>query len=197
LKSEVCALSQSSNGRDSESQTLKSQQVSEMAEYLGIDVMREGYLLPLVKMALQAPLPKGWEVYKDDKGEPFYSHRRSGKTSYRHPADDYFMKKVQEDRARHVKAVQEGSAVKASEPWLDFIDDTCEQHVRYWYNFRTKEVSKIRPALYSVLSGSAAGSGEAGGVPAVLNAGAPPMGEGVSGARIDAVANSPASATLA
>jgi hypothetical protein len=41
-------------------------------------------------------------------------------------------RQVLEDRARHVKAVQEGCAVKASEPWLDLTDASG----RFWYNFR-------------------------------------------------------------
>eukprot|EP00960_Hanusia_phi_P057153 763478-Hanusia_phi.AAC.3 len=37
---------------------------------------------------------QGWDICKDDGGEPYYFHRRTGVTTYRHPADDYFMKKV-------------------------------------------------------------------------------------------------------
>ena len=42
----------------------------------------------------QAPLPRGWEIYKDAGGEPFYYQRKTGVTSYRHPADEYFINKV-------------------------------------------------------------------------------------------------------
>eukprot|EP00961_Rhodomonas_salina_P141768 1908874-Rhodomonas_salina.1 len=41
-----------------------------------------------------------------------------------------FWYQVMEDRARHVKALQEGSLVKLSEPWLDFVD---EQGRTFWY----------------------------------------------------------------
>lgn len=135
------------------------QEVEEMAEYLGIQVQHEGYLLPLAKLALQAPLPKGWEIYKDDKGEPFYFQRSTGRTSYRHPADEYFINKVMEDRARHVKALQEGSLVKLSEPWLDFVD---EQGRTFWYNFKTRQRSLNEPPRLSVLDEGAGGGGSRG-----------------------------------
>lgn len=69
-------------------------EVREMASYLGINCVTEGYLLHLAKVSLLAPLPKGWEIYKDAQGEPFYMHRGTKKTSYRHPADEYFISKV-------------------------------------------------------------------------------------------------------
>mmetsp|Transcript_10007 Transcript_10007/g.33357 ORF Transcript_10007/g.33357 Transcript_10007/m.33357 type:complete len:490 (-) Transcript_10007:59-1528(-) len=124
------------------------EEVLEMAQYLGIDVCREGYLLPLAKMALQAPLPKGWDICKDEGGEPFYFHRRTGVTTYRHPADDYFMKKVMESRSRHVRSAQEGAAVRVSEPWLDFVDENGRI---YWYNFRTEEHTWVEPKRINVM----------------------------------------------
>ena len=63
---------------------------------------------------MQAPLPRGWEIYKDKQGEPIYFHRRNGTTTYCHPADEYFMNKVLEDRTRHVKAVQEGESLSVA-----------------------------------------------------------------------------------
>ena len=117
-------------------------EVREMGQYLGIDVVSEGYLLPLARIALQAPLPKGWEICKDEEGEPFYYERKTGTTSYRHPADEYFINKVLEDRTRHVKAVQEGAAVRLSEPWLDFMEANGS---RYWYNFRTGQRTASAP----------------------------------------------------
>ena len=53
-----------------------------------------GCLRLLARLALQAPLPKGWEIYKDEAGEPFYYQRKTGVTSYRHPADEFFINKV-------------------------------------------------------------------------------------------------------
>jgi hypothetical protein len=91
-----------------------------MAEYLGINILTEGFLLPLAKMSLQvcaawrrmqpfiflsrqqAPLPKNWEIYKDEDGSPFYFNCVTKATQYRHPADDYFLRKIAEERQRHL-----------------------------------------------------------------------------------------------
>jgi hypothetical protein len=76
-------------------------EVKEMAGYLGINCITEGYLLHLAKVSLLAPLPKGWEIYKDAQGEPFYMHRGTKKTSYRHPADEYFISRVRRCHILH------------------------------------------------------------------------------------------------
>ena len=44
----------------------------------GIDVETEPLLLPLAKKALITPLPRGWAIYKDEKGEPFYYDAETG-----------------------------------------------------------------------------------------------------------------------
>ena len=85
---------------------------------------------------------EGEDGGKDEEGEPFYYERKTGTTSYRHPADEYFINKVLEDRTRHVKAVQEGAAVRLSEPWLDFMEANGS---RYWYNFRTGQRTASAP----------------------------------------------------
>ena len=49
-----------------------------MGTYLGIDVATEPLLLPLAKLCLVTPLPRGWAIYKDDAGEPFYYEAATG-----------------------------------------------------------------------------------------------------------------------
>ena len=51
---------------------------------------------------VQAPLPKNWEIYKDEEGSPFYFNSVTKATQYRHPADDYFLRKIAEERQRHL-----------------------------------------------------------------------------------------------
>ncbi len=55
-----------------------------------------------VLIMLQAPLPKNWEIYKDEEGSPFYFNCVTKMTQYRHPADDYFLRKIAEERQRHL-----------------------------------------------------------------------------------------------
>jgi hypothetical protein len=55
-----------------------------------------------VLILLQAPLPKNWEIYKDEEGNPFYFNCVTKMTQYRHPADDYFLRKIAEERQRHL-----------------------------------------------------------------------------------------------
>jgi hypothetical protein len=139
------------------------QEVREMAEYLGVDAAREGYLLHLVKMALHAPLPKGWDIYKDERGEPFYLNRATRATSYRHPADEYFINKAKQDRARHVRALTEGAAVRDAEPWLDFNDEAGGV---FWFNFRTNQTSRTAPARFAWLDDASSPAQERGRAPA-------------------------------
>ena len=152
-----------------------------MAEYLGINIVTEGFLLPLAKMSLQvrpincaprkfcqvqnltrqqAPLPKNWEIYKDEEGSPFYFNCVTKVTQYRHPADDYFLRKIAEERQRHLlcRCAQHApletlscalNAAKflqlrapVQEPWLQFSE---AGGAKYWYNFATGERSLTEP----------------------------------------------------
>ena len=47
-------------------------------------------------------MPKNWEIYKDEDGNPFYFNCVTKVTQYRHPADDYFLRKIAEERQRHL-----------------------------------------------------------------------------------------------
>lgn len=113
-------------------------EVADMAGYLGVNVVTEGFLLPLVKLSLFAPLPKHWEIYKDDRGELFYFNRVSKQTTYRHPADDYFARKIAEERVRFANTGGE-----PQEPWLEF---KAQGAAPFWYNFATGERRSTRPA---------------------------------------------------
>ena len=55
-----------------------------------------------ISRRVQAPLPKNWEIYKDEEGSPFYFNSVTKATQYRHPADDYFLRKIAEERQRHL-----------------------------------------------------------------------------------------------
>jgi hypothetical protein len=144
-----------------------------MAEYLGINIVIEGFLLPLAKMSLQvcegscasyfelllmrrqAPLPKNWEIYKDEDGSPFYFNCVTKATQYRHPADDYFLRKIAEERQRHLlcRCSREFGQIRihsnaivcrapVQEPWLQFSEAGGS---KYWYNFATGERSVTEP----------------------------------------------------
>ena len=55
-------------------------------------------------MCLMTPLPRGWAIYKDEAGEPFYYETATGDTSYQHPVDGFFMQRVRQDRERNRQA---------------------------------------------------------------------------------------------
>jgi Ca2+-binding EF-hand superfamily protein len=75
------------------------EELIDMAEYLGIRILSEPYLLWIVDSALRAPLPEGWSTHTDKKGRSFYFNRVSGISQWDHPADDEFRRLIDEYRA--------------------------------------------------------------------------------------------------
>lgn len=76
-----------------------SDEVIDMAEYLGIRLLSEPQLLWIVEEALKAPLPDGWTIVNDNNRTFFY-HKESNTSRWDHPLDPYFRKQRDEYRAK-------------------------------------------------------------------------------------------------
>ena len=103
-------------------------------------------------------MPKNWEIYKDEDGSPFYFNCVTKMTQYRHPADDYFLRKIAEERQRHLLCrcfdkialpflhlsglTRWFLRAPVEEPWLQFSETGG---FKYWYNFATGERSSTEP----------------------------------------------------
>jgi Ca2+-binding EF-hand superfamily protein len=69
---------------------LLSEELIDMAEYLGIRVLSEPYLLWIVDAAVRAPVPEGWSIHTDKKGRNFFFNRQLGTSQWDHPLDSDF-----------------------------------------------------------------------------------------------------------
>ena len=71
-----------------------------LAAALGIDVAREPALLFVAEQLLAAPLPAGWVEYLDDAGDTFYYHEAQNESTFDHPLEAKFQRRVAEARRR-------------------------------------------------------------------------------------------------
>jgi Ca2+-binding EF-hand superfamily protein len=72
-----------------------------MAEYLGIKVISERYLLWIVTDALNVELPAQWAVLKDSKDRAFFYNRSTNQSRWDHPLDPHFKKLRDHHRQQH------------------------------------------------------------------------------------------------
>ena len=77
------------------------EELIDMAEYLGVRVLSEPYLLQIVDNAVRAPVPEGWSLHTDKKGRNFFFHQRSGRSQWDHPADAEFRRMRDEARVAY------------------------------------------------------------------------------------------------
>ncbi|KEG05474.1 hypothetical protein DQ04_21571000, partial [Trypanosoma grayi] len=76
------------------------EELEEYAEWLGIDVEKEPQLLWIASEGLRTPLPTEWKACRTGDGEVYYFNFLTGDSSWDHPLDDVFKKKVEEERAK-------------------------------------------------------------------------------------------------
>ena len=76
--------------RGAEAPDAKDEQVAEYAGYLGIDLVEEPELVWIAAKCMAAPLPKGWEEYTNEQGEPYFHNKTKDETSWDHPLDSAF-----------------------------------------------------------------------------------------------------------
>ena len=66
------------------------QEISDYAEYLGMDPAEDGPLLWIAEHAVCSPVPDGWKESEDHTGRTFFYHAADGSFQYEHPYDaDY------------------------------------------------------------------------------------------------------------
>eukprot|EP01050_Picozoa_sp_SAG11_P000347 SAG11_NODE_9_length_28972_cov_81.532539_24_plen_90_part_00 len=58
-----------------------------MAEYLGVQLPSERYLMWIARQACVEPLPEGWSEFQDDDGNNFYFNSQSQESTYTNPLD--------------------------------------------------------------------------------------------------------------
>lgn len=66
------------------------EELVDMAEYLGILVISEKHLLWIASDALKAPLPVNWSMQKDSRGRTFFYNHLSNQSRWDHPLDPHF-----------------------------------------------------------------------------------------------------------
>ena len=55
-----------------------------------LDIVRYPHLVKLIKEAIMAPVPPGWEVTPDGVGNVIFKNRETGETLNEHPMDNYY-----------------------------------------------------------------------------------------------------------
>ena len=75
-------------------------EVGAMAEYLEVTPEDPSAVRDVARMAINAPLPPGWEDISDEAtGEAAFKNFDSGEVVDQHPLDDYFFELVRRRRA--------------------------------------------------------------------------------------------------
>eukprot|EP00899_Mesostigma_viride_P026273 jgi/Mesvir1/6830/Mv09011-RA.1 len=119
------------------------EEVQDMAAYLQIDVATEGHMLWIAKQAVQAVLPPNWNEHYDTAGSMYYYNAITGKSTYKHPMDDYFYALVREERTKAAQGIKKAASPYAgSEQWVPFIDDYRR---KYYHNFCTGATTYFPP----------------------------------------------------
>jgi hypothetical protein len=65
-------------------------EISEYAEWLGMDARGDRDLLWIAREGLKAPLPQDWKPCKTEEGEIYYFNFQSGESVWDHPCDEYY-----------------------------------------------------------------------------------------------------------
>ena len=68
------------------------EEVSEYAQWLGMDPVTDRDLFYIAEWALTAPLPAGWSAHLDDEGNEFYFQESLQESTYEHPLDSQYRK---------------------------------------------------------------------------------------------------------
>ena len=55
-----------------------------------MDVEQDAHLLYIAEWALTAPVPEGWTVHLDRKGNEFFYNAVTNKSTYEHPMDQHY-----------------------------------------------------------------------------------------------------------
>ena len=84
-----------------------------MAEYLGIQLPSERYLLWIAKQCCVEALPAGWTEFKDDDENTFYFNADTQESTYSNPLDETFLFLIEKERKKHADELAAAVAVAA------------------------------------------------------------------------------------
>lgn len=82
-----------------------SDDVLDMAEYIGIQLPEEKHLLWIAENALAATVPEPWQEAEDEQGNVFFHNPETGASQYEHPNDSQFVQLLETERMRHQHSV--------------------------------------------------------------------------------------------
>ena len=137
-----CALRRS--GGHMASGPIAPEDVRLRALQLGVDPAREPHLLWIIKLAVELPLPPGWEAVTAGEAKAgesgalaatVYVNEQQGERTTRHPADACVERQLSEERAKE----QELPAFGA---WMEFFD---AEGLPYYFDFETYQLVRERP----------------------------------------------------
>eukprot|EP00756_Hemistasia_phaeocysticola_P016800 Hpha_TRINITY_DN15498_c2_g7::TRINITY_DN15498_c2_g7_i1::g.173072::m.173072 len=75
-------------------------EVTEYAQWLGMDPDDDEPLMWIAKEGLRAPLPDHWRPCKTDNGEIYYFNFSTGDSIWDHPMDEHYKKLYQEENKK-------------------------------------------------------------------------------------------------
>ena len=93
-----------------------SEEVSEYAQWLGMDPVTDRDLFYIAEWALTAPLPAGWSAHLDDEGNEFYYNASLQESTFSHPLDDQYRKYWKTVREQKNAEKAEKEMVAETEP---------------------------------------------------------------------------------
>ena len=75
-------------------------EITEYANWLGMDLAADQALLWLAREGLKAPLPPDWKPCKSPEGEIYYFNFTSGESVWDHPCDGYYREQYQDEKKK-------------------------------------------------------------------------------------------------
>jgi len=104
-------------------------ELKDYAEYIGIDPEAEADLMHLAREGLTAQVPQNWQAYQNDQGQIFYFNQATGESSWDHPADEIYRKKIVIKRSESLVMKAPSPAVKSFRARLFEVAATPEAKV--------------------------------------------------------------------
>ncbi|KAL6762719.1 hypothetical protein V8C86DRAFT_581479 [Haematococcus lacustris] len=92
------------------------QEITEYAQWLGMDLEKEKDLMWIAREGLKAPLPEQWKPCKTPAGDIYYFNFSSGDSIWDHPCDEHYRKLYQDEKEKWQKKPASASAAIAAKP---------------------------------------------------------------------------------
>ncbi|RHY49303.1 hypothetical protein DYB30_002363 [Aphanomyces astaci] len=112
-----------------------------MAQYYNVDLAASPFLLPIIKQAVETPLPPNWvEEVTNNAAPTMYLNEQTNEVQSSHPADAYFTSQIRKAMEAHAETTVPPGHDQAA--WMEFR----RNNVKYYYNFATNEEQGDVPA---------------------------------------------------